>query len=201
MEDEDALKLNRSLGLFWAAFFVFTLVSTFLVSPAKADVPNIVSLFVDVRAGEIFSPEPDAFLIIEIRHASSSSDDYVDKVEINKDGVVTEFAAPSREAQSTEVFSMSVSIGKEEDVTSAKPTFEVRAHSTVDGWGAWSDSFVIPEFSGISIIFVFVACIGIIVLLKRVYGRALTGSARPNQNVSPSFMESSYEFLWRMRTR
>ena len=163
------LKWNRSLSILLAAFFALSLVSTFslLVSPARAYVPAVTSLTYDIRvACCVDNPPSECWLIVTIGHERSSASDYVDKIEVEWNSTVTEVSAPGADVQQTDVFEEQVNLGNNTVIEQTESKARVRAHSTVDGWGAWSESFVMPEFTGIFSMLVLAACAAMVAFLK-----------------------------------
>ena len=103
----------------------------------KADIPDVLSIISWTSGG-------DTILNITIRHALPSSSHYINQVEVDKDGSVQVI---NLTPQSTDNFMIQHNLG----IVAGTANVRARAHCVVHGWGSWSLSVVIPEFSSIFI--------------------------------------------------
>lgn len=86
----------------------------------------------------------NTLLLIQMYYRGSGEyGDFLDKYEVNISGVVSSIPLPEIDpVYYTQTVDTYFDLGQVEGT----PTIQVRAHSSVDGWGDWSSPMVVPEF-------------------------------------------------------
>lgn len=91
-------------------------------SLVSADVPTVLEITREKRGD-------DTFLVIEVRHGSSTSTHYVDAIEVEKDGKAERIS--DLEPQTGTRFKVEHAVDPEAEI-------RVRARCTVHGWSRWA---------------------------------------------------------------
>lgn len=132
-------------GISKTAFFVFLSLATAFVSVAFL-LPNpVLADVADVLSVEPWTSGTETVLNITVRHSAPTGSHYIDIVQVDVDGEVEDI---NLESQSTNPFIVQYNM----DEVAGEPAVQVRAHCTLHGWGSWSESLVIPEFSSIIVL-------------------------------------------------
>ena len=92
----------------------------------------------------ISSTSNNTLLIIQIYYRGSfDHGDYLDKVQVKIDDVVSAITLPTIDP---DYYEKTVDTTFDMGQVDGTPTVQVRAHSTYDSWGEWSSPMVVPEF-------------------------------------------------------
>jgi len=104
------------------------------------------------------------FVTINNPGASSSATGthFIDIIEVDVDGKVQQFTYENPSISGVTPFMTELDIGK----IKATSVVKVRAHCTVDEWGAWSDAVAVPEFPVAALVSV-VALAATLLIMKR----------------------------------
>ena len=136
MKDRIDVNKKQSISLFKISIFVlFILIFFSLPNSVVADVPDIISV-------EPWTSGTETVLNITIRHSSPTTNHYIDVIQVEIDSVVNNVQL---NPQSENPFVVQYNMGE----LTTEPSFRVRAHCNLHGWGGWSSSQIIPEFSSI----------------------------------------------------
>ena len=122
-------------------------------APVYADVPSILNI-------EPWKNGTETILNITIRHTAPSSGHYIDLIQIDTDGIVNDLIL---DPQTSNPFIVNYNLGE----LSGEPSVKVRAHCNLHGWGGWSSSQIIPEFSSLIIISLFLTATLLIMLTRK----------------------------------
>lgn len=138
--DLDSMReINKTVILvFLLLAAAFVSVVFLLPNPVLADVPDVLSV-------EPWTSGTETVLNITVRHSAPTGSHYIDIVQVDVDGEVEDI---NLESQSTNPFIVQYNMGE----VVGEPSVQVRAHCTLHGWGSWSESLVIPEFSSIIVL-------------------------------------------------
>jgi desulfoferrodoxin (superoxide reductase-like protein) len=84
-------------------------------------------------------------VLMTVTHAGPTASHYVDKIEILKEKTTETM---DLQPESDETFTVTAVICEGKDYSPGQElTVRVRAHCTIHGWGDWSSSVTVPEFS------------------------------------------------------
>lgn len=119
--------------IFISSTIAFASVTIFFPNPVLADVPDVLNV-------EPWTSGTETILNITVRHSAPTGSHYIDIVQVDVDGAVDDIPL---EPQSTNPFIIHYNMGE----VTGEPSVQARAHCTLHGWGSWSESLVIPEFS------------------------------------------------------
>jgi hypothetical protein len=135
---------------------IFPTIAVLQIHPVLANLPTVDA------------PVPWTFgnhtvLDITVRHDTTSlpyADHYVDHVEVDIDGIphIINLTAPQQQYSFVVQYDMGQVTGT--------PTVEARAHCTYHGWGSFSPSVQVPEFSFLQLLSI-LAITSIMILLLR----------------------------------
>jgi len=101
------------------------------VSEVHAIVPQVQELTVS-NSGD------DTLLDVTFYHSPVTSSHYVNEVEVDVDGVITNYQI----SQESTTFTAQINLGQ----ITGNPLVRARVHCTIDGWSSWSNQVAIPEF-------------------------------------------------------
>ena len=131
----------------------FSLLSMFsVVTVVSANVPSVLQI-------DNVSQGSSGKVRLQISHLNPSSSHYVDIVEVDVNGQVTQF---NLQPQSSNPFTIELDIGQ----LQGTPNVKARAHCILHGWSGWSNQIQVPEFSEVRVIVV-VALIGSLLIARR----------------------------------
>ncbi len=143
-------------SLFIMLFLATIIITGFQINPVLADVPTVENI-------EPWTSGTDTILNITIRHNNPTTSHWVDKVEVDIDGLVQNINLPSTPLQSAPTFVMQFNMGE----LTTTPTVKSRAHCNLHGWSfSWSDPVEVPEFSPIHLLLVLAAVSTVVLLLR-----------------------------------
>lgn len=111
-------------------------VSSSSVKRAKADVPDVLQI-------ENISQDSNGKIRLKIRHANPSIFHYVDAIDVDVNGKVTQFSLPPYDI---DPFTVELDLGE----IQGNPTVRAKARCNIHGWSAWSSAVIIPEFSALA---------------------------------------------------
>ena len=103
------------------------------IKGAEANVPTVLQV-------ENISQDSMGEIRLQISHANPSSSHYIDLVEVDVNGQVTQF---SQQPQSSDPFTVELELGQ----VQGTPNVRARVHCIVHGWSDWSNQVPVPEFS------------------------------------------------------
>ena len=144
-------KNSRMLIYSLILIMVFLMPFTF-PAPAKADVPTLLNI-------EPWISGTETILNITVGHSAPTSSHYIDIIQVDVNGTVNDVNLNS---QSINPFIVQYNIG--ELIT--EPSVRIRAHCNLHGWGGWSESQIIPEFSLSHLLIVFAVLSLTLIILK-----------------------------------
>jgi len=143
-------------SLFLILFLALMAITGSQIHVVFADVPSVLII-------EPWTSGTDTILNITVRHSSSTSSHYVNKVEVDVDGTVHDIDLIP---QSTVNFVVQFNMGE----LTEEPTVRARAVCTIHGWSSWSNSVQVPEFSLIQpILILAIVSIAVLFLKPKVY--------------------------------
>lgn len=125
--------------------------STF-IKGAEANVPTVVQI-------ENISQDSTGKVRLQITHANPSSNHYVDLIEVDVNGQVTQF---SLQPQNKDPFTVELDLGQ----LQGTPNVRARAHCNTHGWSGWSNEVPVPEFPGTALA-VFMALAASLFMIKK----------------------------------
>jgi len=137
----------RSASL--AALSVVALSS--FIKGAEANVPTVLQVE-NISQGSIGTVR------LQVSHANPSSSHYVDLVEVDVGGQVTQ---SSLQPQNSDPFTVELDLGQVEGT----PNVRARVHCIVHGWGDWSSQVPVPEFPATAMA-VFIALAASLFMIK-----------------------------------
>ena len=138
----------RSASL--AALSVVALSS--FIKGAEANVPTVVQVE-NISQGSIGK------IRLQISHANPSSSHYVDLVEVDVNGQVTQF---NQQPQNTDPFTLELDLGQ----VQGTPNVRARVHCNTHGWSDWSNQVPVPEFPATAMA-VFMALAASLFMIKK----------------------------------
>jgi len=109
-----------------------TLALSNLIQRAEANIPTVLQV-------ENISQGSAGRIRLQITHSNPSSSHYVDIIEVDVDGQVTQSI---QQPQTSDPFTVELDLG----VIQGTPNVKARAHCTVHGWSPWSNQVPVPEF-------------------------------------------------------
>ena len=139
-------------------FFFFTLVGfLFSICVFVSDVEAIVPQVQDVT---VSNSGDNTLLDVTFYHTPVTASHYVNGVEVDVDGVITNYQI----SQDSTTFTAQINLGQ----ITGNPSVRARAHCIVDGWSSWSNQVTIPEFpSWVILPLVLIATFSVIVVRKK----------------------------------
>ena len=123
-----------------------------VVTVVSANVPSVLQI-------DNVSQGSSGKVRLQISHLNPSPSHYVDIVEVDVNGQVTQF---NLQPQSSNPFTTELDIGQ----LQGTPNVKARAHCILHGWSGWSNQIQVPEFSEVRVIVV-VALIGSLLMARR----------------------------------
>ena len=133
------------LTLLAIAFSLITISS--LIGTVSANIPTVIQI-------DNVSQGSSGKIRLQITHLNPSSTHYVDVIEVDVNGQVTQF---NQQPQTTDPFTVELDLGQ----LQGNPTIRARAHCTKHGWSSWSSQIQVPEFSemGTAVVVVALVCV------------------------------------------
>ena len=119
------------LALLAITFSLITISS--LIGTVSANIPTVIQI-------DNISQGSSGKIRLQITHLNPSSTHYVDVLEVDVNGQVTQF---NQQPQTTDPFTVELDLGQ----LQGNPTIRARAHCTKHGWSSWSSQIQVPEFS------------------------------------------------------
>jgi hypothetical protein len=154
------LKEHSKIKLVFFALLVSTILMSFQTQHANALIPSIVSISYGTSGTH-------TILNITVNHTPPpplGSAHYVSIVEVDVNGTIQDLTQTT--PQSTETFTVQYDIGE----VSAPLAVRARAHCIVHGWGDWSTTTTVPEYSPFSLALVLMLGTSIILIMKLLHG-------------------------------
>ena len=124
-----------------------------VIGVASANVPSVVQI-------DNISLGSSGRIRLQISHLNPSPSHYVDMVEVDVNGQVTQF---NLQPQNSNPFTVELDLGQ----LQGTPNVKARAHCNLHGWGSWSNQIQVPEFAEVGAIIV-VALIGPLLIARTV---------------------------------
>ena len=151
------MKLNRKqLNCNLLKIMLLTTISAMAISSVavnvRADVPQVIQI-------ENISQDSTGMIRLTIAHINPTGSHYVDTVEVDLNGQVT---TRQLQPQSNNPFTIDIEAGQLQQ----QPNVRVRAHCNLHGWGAWSNTIQVPEFTEIGVA-IFVALAASLLIIRR----------------------------------
>ena len=130
---------------------VSTLALSTLIQRAEANIPTVLQI-------ENISQDSAGRIRLEITHSAPSGSHYVNIVEVDVNGQVTQF---NLQPQNTDPFTVEIDLG----AIQGTPNVRARAHCIIHGWSGWSNQIPIPEFPATALA-VFIALAASLFLIR-----------------------------------
>ena len=108
-----------------------------MIETVSANVPTVLQI-------DNISQGTSGKIHLQITHLNPNPTHYVDVIEVDVNGKVTQF---SQQPQTTDPFTVDIDIGQLE----GPPLVRARAHCTKHGWSIWSGQIQIPEFADLGL--------------------------------------------------
>jgi len=107
------------------------------IERTEANVPTVLQI-------ENISQDSMGRVRLQVSHANPTSSHYVDLVEVDVNGQVTQF---NQQPQSSDPFTLVLDLGQ----VQGTPNVKARAHCNLHGWSDWSNQIPVPEFPATAI--------------------------------------------------
>ncbi|UCC58925.1 MAG: hypothetical protein JSW14_03230 [Candidatus Bathyarchaeum sp.] len=144
--------MNKKKSLVIGLLLVLSAIICFNINPVFAALPSVVSI-------EPWTSGTDTILNITVSHAFSQID-YLESADVEIDGTIHTVTISN---QDSDPFVVQYNMGE----VTGTPTVRARGYCTNAGYGDWSESVVVPEFSSVVLLLVFITATIIVIIVNR----------------------------------